>query len=120
VAAHCYARLSFASPDHAGLLCGSLDIRHVFSSVLSDVRTTRPLMAWSGQRTAAPRSPGPQRRRWDFLPLGFAHSSRGKKVSPPPSSASLRPEDGCVVDRLRPADRHRGRDGRGLEHQGEV
>jgi uncharacterized protein (DUF736 family) len=53
--------------------------------------------------------------RIDFLPLGFAHSSRDKKVSPPPSSAALRPEDGCGVDRLRPADRHRGRDGRGLE-----
>src|SRR5713101_3779305 len=53
--------------------------------------------------------------RIDFLPLGFAHSSRAKKVSPPPSSAALRPEDGCVVDRPRPADRHRGRDGRGLE-----
>src|SRR5258708_35368657 len=44
----------------------------------------------------------------------FAHSSRAKKVSPPPSSAALRPS-GCVVDRLRPVDRHRGRDGRGLE-----
>src|ERR1700675_4987551 len=43
-----------------------------------------------------------------------------KKVSPPPSSAALRPEDGCVVDRLRPADRHRGRDGRGLEQPGEM
>src|SRR5271170_6466388 len=43
------------------------------------------------------------------------HSSRGKKLSPPPSSAALRPATGCVVDRLRPADRHRGRGGRGLE-----
>jgi hypothetical protein len=63
--------------------------------------------------------------RIDFLPLGlppratsragtrFAHSSRAKKVSPLPSSAALRP-GGCVVDRLRPADRHRGRGGRGL------
>jgi hypothetical protein len=38
-----------------------------------------------------PRSPEPQWRRRDFLPQGFAHSSRGKKVSPPPSSAALRP-----------------------------
>src|SRR5262249_20541806 len=43
--------------------------------------------------------------------------ARAKKVSPPPSSAGLRPADGCVVDRLRPEDRHRGRDGRGLEQQ---
>src|SRR5437868_12176835 len=48
---------------------------------------------------------------------GLRHSSRGKKVSPPPSSAALRPASGCVVDRLRPADRHRGRDGRGFEQQ---
>src|SRR5882757_7370139 len=40
--------------------------------------------------------------------------AQAKKVSPPPSSAVLRPEDGCVVDRLWPADRHRGRDGRRL------
>jgi len=57
----------------------------------------------------------PQWRLRDFLPLGFAHSSRAKKVPPPPSSAVLRPASGCVVDRLRPVDRHRGRDGRGLE-----
>ena len=65
---------------------------------------------------------------WAHHPTGqaprgprFAHSSRGKKaslrkaeVSPPPSSAPLRPL-GCVVDRPRPLDRHRGRGGRGLE-----
>jgi hypothetical protein len=51
----------------------------------------------------------------DFLPLGFAHSSRGKKVSPSPSSAALRPASGCVVDHLRPTDRHRGSGGRELE-----
>jgi hypothetical protein len=45
---------------------------------------------------------GPQRRRVDFLPLRFAHSSRNKKLSPPPSSAVLRPEDGCGGDRPRP------------------
>jgi len=50
----------------------------------------------------------------DFLPLGFAHSSRAKKVAPLPSSAALWPEDGCGGDHLRPADRHRDRDGRGL------
>src|SRR5579885_1338573 len=49
----------------------------------------------------------------DFLPLGCAHSSRNKKVSRPPSSAALRPARRCGVDRLRPADRHRGRNGAG-------
>jgi uncharacterized protein (DUF736 family) len=33
-------------------------------------------MTRSGHRTAAPRSPCTQWRRRDFLPLGFAHSSR--------------------------------------------
>src|SRR5229473_3126163 len=50
-----------------------------------------------------------------FFPWAKAHSSRGKKVSPPPSSAALRPASGCVADRPRPVDRHRGRGGRGLE-----
>jgi hypothetical protein len=50
-----------------------------------------------------------------FFPWAEAHSSRGKKVSPPASSAALRPRTGCVVDRLRPLDHHRGRGGRGLE-----
>jgi hypothetical protein len=76
------------------------------------------LMARSGRRPAAPRSPEPQRCRRDFLPLGFAHSSRGKKVAATASSAALRPF-GCVADRPRPADRHRGRGGRGLETQQE-
>jgi uncharacterized protein (DUF736 family) len=38
-------------------------------------------MARSGRRPAAPRSSEPQRRRSDFLPLGFAHSSRGPRKS---------------------------------------
>jgi hypothetical protein len=50
-----------------------------------------------------------------FFPWAEAHSSRSKKVSPATSSAALRPASGCVVDRLRPVDRHRGRGGRGLE-----
>jgi hypothetical protein len=47
----------------------------------------------------------------------LAHSSRGKKVSPPPSFAALRP-CGCVVDRLRPVDRHRDREGGGIDQPG--
>jgi hypothetical protein len=50
--------------------------------------TRRPRYGESGRRPAAPRSPEPQRPRLDFLPLGFAHSSRGKKVSPRASSAA--------------------------------
>src|SRR5271165_6010534 len=35
-----------------------------------------------------------------YFPLAEAHSSRGKKLFPPPSSAALRP-NGCVLDRRR-------------------
>ena len=47
-------------------------------------------------------------------PAGCAVIPRETRKSPPPSSA-VRPASGCAVDRLRPVDRHRGRDGRGLE-----
>ena len=58
----------------------------------------------------------------DFLPLGYAHSSRDKKLARLASFATLRPACRCVANRLRPVDRHRGRDGRGLENseQGEL
>ncbi len=69
----------------------------------------------------------------------FAHSSRSKKASPregggltadilrcapalrPPhrTGAMGTPTGGCVVDRPRPADRHRGRGGRGHENSKE-
>jgi uncharacterized protein (DUF736 family) len=38
----------------------------------------------------------PQRLRLNFLPLRCAHSSRDKKVSPPASSAALRPARGAA------------------------
>ena len=62
----------------------------------------------------------PQRRVGNFLPLGYAHSSRGKKAAHPPSSTVFRLASECVVNRPRPFDRHRGRDGRGLERQQET
>src|SRR4051794_6313869 len=48
-----------------------------------------------------------------------AFASRNKIAARPSSSAALRPASGCVVDRLRPGDRHRGRGGRGPETTGE-
>jgi hypothetical protein len=36
--AHLHAAFSFSSPGEPGLLCGSLNIRHVFSSGLPDRR----------------------------------------------------------------------------------
>ena len=122
------ATVSFSSPGKPDLLCRAST--SATSSPEDAVRRADHMASpWLdlAEGPAAPRSPEPQRRRHDFLPLGvpprgacpwgprFAHSSRGKKVPPPPSSAALRPASGCVVDRLRPPDRHRGRGGRGLE-----
>jgi hypothetical protein len=53
--------------------------------------------------------------RIDFLPLGFAHSSRVKKVSRRHPPLRCGP-NGCGADRLRLSDRHRGRGGRGLDN----
>jgi uncharacterized protein (DUF736 family) len=58
------------------------------------------MAVWPGGGFASPALP--QLRRWDFLPLDFAHSSRGKKVrlgSPP-----LRFGQSCGVRRTRPSD----------------
>jgi hypothetical protein len=58
----------------------------------------------------------PQRRSPTSFPSRLRrHSSRTKQVCASPSSASLRLETECGVDRSRPVDRHRGCDGRGLE-----
>jgi hypothetical protein len=58
----------------------------------------------------------PQRRSPTSFPCRLRrHSSRIKQVGASPSSAALRLEVECGVDRSRPVDRHRGRDGRGLE-----
>jgi len=48
----------------------------------------------------------------NFLPLAQAPFLARQESCRPPSSAALRLASECVVDRLRPADRHRGRDGR--------
>ena len=128
-----HATASSVAPATREVLRAATEFRQVFSRGWASTRGhTASQWLGSGRRPAAPRSPGPQWRRVDFLPLGApprgqargtpeAHSSRGKKVAPPPSSAALRRASACVVDRLRPADRHRGRGGRGLEfNQGEV
>jgi hypothetical protein len=115
-----------------GPLCGLANIRHAFSQDAIQ-RARAPRLSWldlAGGRLRLYRL-SRNGGRIDFLPLGAppraqaalgprsAHSSRGKKVSRPPSSAALRPASGCVVDRLRPPDRHRGRGGRGLENSKE-
>jgi hypothetical protein len=58
----------------------------------------------------------PQRQSPTSFPCRLRrHSSRTKQVGASPSSAALRLETECGVDRSRPVDRHRGCDGRGLE-----
>src|SRR5258706_15525511 len=108
-----YARVSVPSSVAPDLLRGPC-LPRLLLARLSGARPPRPLDGVISPQDGKASIALPQWRRRDFLPLGCAHSSRTKKVSPPPSSAALRPR-GCVVDRLRPVDRHRGRDGRGLE-----
>src|SRR5258708_11467000 len=118
-----YARVSVPSPVEPDLLRGPC-LPRLLLARLSGARPARPLDGVISPQDGKASIALPQWRRRAFLPVGLpprkrgdpgcAHSSRAKKVSPPPSSAVLRP-CGCVVDRLRPSDRHRGRDGRGLE-----
>jgi hypothetical protein len=120
VATFSYAIVPFPSPEDPDLLCNPFDVRHVSSPDAVSARATHVAsdgliwpkdgsasIAWAA--TAAVRLSSPGLR--PFL-------ARQESLTPP-SSAALRPEDGCVVDRLRPADRHRGRGGRGLENSKE-
>ena len=54
-----------------------------------------------------------------FFPWADAHSSRGNKVLRRCPPLRFGPPCGCVADRRRPVDRHRGRGGRGLENSKE-
>jgi uncharacterized protein (DUF736 family) len=57
-------------------------------------------MGRSGRGSAAPRSPARNSDPSTFFPCADAHSSRGKKVAGPPSSAALWPQ-AVRCDRLR-------------------
>src|SRR5262249_26191996 len=92
-------------PPHLPQCCRS-GASHVASDGLIWPKDGCASIAWAAMAVMRLSSPGLR----PFL-------ARAKKVSPPPSSAGLRPADGCVVDRLRPEDRPRRRDGRGLEQQ---
>ena len=63
-------------------MCGLLDFRHVFSSVLSDQREPSGL-SWLDLAKGRLRLDRLCRNgaRIDFLPLGFAHSSREPRKS---------------------------------------
>jgi len=53
-----YAMVSFSAPERADILCWTTDIRHVFSrGCWSNTDAPGLVMAWSGRRPAAPRSP---------------------------------------------------------------
>src|SRR5882724_98560 len=79
------------------------------------------LMARSGRRPAAPRSSEPQRRRLRLSSPGLTpipREARKSRRQHPPLRSS---PSGASPIVLGPADRHRGRGGRGLETQtGEV
>src|SRR5260370_14596739 len=104
-----YASFSVPSPVEPDLLRGPC-LPRLLLAKLSGARPARPLDGVISPQGGKASIALPQWRRRDFLPLGLpprkrgdlgcAHSSRAKKVSPPPSSAVLRP-CGCVVDRLR-------------------
>jgi hypothetical protein len=85
------ARQGFCSFAREAWPLARTHIRHVFSLHGCPARPARP--RWRDRATGRQASIAlPQWRRRDFLPLGCAHSSRAKKVSPPPSSAALRPQ----------------------------
>src|SRR6266436_7689370 len=104
-----YARVSVPSLVAPDLLRGPC-LPRLLLARLSGARPARPLDGLISPQDGKASIALPQWRRRDFLPLGLpprkrgdpgcAHSSRAKKVSPPPSPAVLRP-CGCVVDRLR-------------------
>src|SRR6266481_9472548 len=94
-----YARVSVPSPVAPDLLRGPC-LPRLLLARLSGARPARPLDGVISPQDGKASIALPQWRRRDFLPLGCAHSSRARKVSPPPSSALLRPCAG-VGDRLR-------------------
>src|SRR5258708_17300419 len=118
-----YARVSVPSPVEPDLLRGPCLPRLLFAR-LSGARPARTLDGVISPQDGKASIALPQWRRRDFLPLGLPPRKRGDPGSPIPREPrkSLRRHpplcsgpSGCVVDRLQPSDRHRGRDGRGLE-----
>src|SRR5260370_32578174 len=113
-----YARVSVPSPVEPDLLRGPC-LPRLRLARLSGARPARPLDGVIWPQAGKPRSPCRNGSGETFFPWAAPipreprkHAPAKAGVSPPPSSAVLRP-CGCVVDRLRPDDRHRGRDGRG-------
>jgi hypothetical protein len=99
-AAFLHARSPIPSPGLPGLLLGPIDSGHIsllfsarehLASPWLDLAEGRlrldRLTAMAAVRLSSPGLATPRKTRGPR----FAHSSRGKKVSPPPSSAALRP-----------------------------
>ena len=82
-------------------------------------RTTRPLNGLIWPKAGCASIVWPQRRRKTFFPWACRPFLASQESFAPPSSAALRP-CGCVADRIRLADRHRGRGGLGLENSKEM
>src|SRR3984893_5461342 len=118
-----YARVSFSSPGMPGILCRQCDVRHVFAQRRFSGRVSHAASLWLDLAEGRLRLDRLSRNGAGstFFPWAMPIPREATKVSPAPSSAPQRHPSGCVVDRLRLSDRHRGRGGRGLETaKGEV
>jgi hypothetical protein len=95
------ARVFLLSPDEADLLRGPFDMRHVFllSAVGPGEHVASDGLIWPKDGSASIACAATAAVRL-FSPGLCPFLAQAKKVPPPPSSAVLRPEDGCVVDRL--------------------
>ena len=85
--------VSFSSPNRSDLLYSTTEISQLFSRDRVSARDAPGLcdgLIWPKTRLRLDRL-SRNAVAYDFLPLGFAHSSRGKKVAATTSSASLRP-----------------------------
>src|SRR5712671_7564364 len=118
-----YARVSVPSLVAPDLLRGPC-LPRLLLARLSGARPARPLDGLISPQDGKPRSPCRNGGGETFFPWACHPASAGTPAAPiprePRKSRRRHPPPrsgpkGCGVDRLRPVDRHRGRDGRGLE-----
>jgi uncharacterized protein (DUF736 family) len=107
-------RQSFRSFAHEAWPLAQTHVCHVFSLTGCLARDPRGLFGVIGPQDGKPRSPCRNGGGETFFPWAAPIPREPRKSGrrhPPLRSGPK----GCGVDRLRPVDRHRGRDGRGLE-----
>src|SRR5229473_1689782 len=108
-----YARVSVPSPLKPAS-CTDPCLPRLLLDRLSGTRPARPLDGVIGPQDGEPRSPCRNGGGETFFPWAapIPREPRKSLRRHPPLRCGPK---GCVGDRLRPVDRHRGRDGRGLE-----